>query len=272
MKIIFLIACIWFVLFSPENPLIAATYDKPFENSDQSARQTAVGLARLNVRSNIPAVRVYLDTVFIGITPLENFMIEEGRHIVQFVRPDDRSWYHDVIIETLMVSRSESIHRMVTFPAVYRFASEPYGASGYYHDSLIGETPFNIRLTKSEGNIIISKDGFESLTVPIVETNPHISSIMQPLKGVNLDLANSYLAYQKEESNFPIYVTLSATIATGIASAYFKTRADQYYADYRQTNDQAKLSHVRTFDAVSGILMVSCEVSLFVLSYLLLSR
>lgn len=272
MKIIFIIACIGFVLFSPENSLSASTSDKPFENSGQSARQTAAGLARLSVHSNIPAVRVYLDTVFIGITPLENVMIEEGRHIARFVRPDDRSWYHDVIIETLMVSGSDSIHRMITFPTVYRFTSEPYGATGYYHDTLIGETPFHIRLTKSEGNIILSKDGFESFIVPIVETTTHISSTMQPLKGINLDLTNSYLAYQKEESNFPVYVTLSATIATGIASAYFKTRADQYYTDYRQTNDQANLNNVRTFDAVSGILMVSCEVSLFVLSYLLLTR
>ncbi|MBI3189020.1 MAG: PEGA domain-containing protein [Ignavibacteriales bacterium] len=70
----------------------------------------------LTVKINSGVANVFVDSVFIGTTPLDSVSMKAGTHVLRFVRPDERSWYHVPVVETVSVSAGEHLQRNVEFP------------------------------------------------------------------------------------------------------------------------------------------------------------
>ncbi len=225
--------------------------------------------AFLSVHSRTSAVKVFIDAILVGVTPLEDVMLDTGTHILRFVHSDEPNWLMPSIIETIMVHTSENIERTAHFPLVYHITSTPYGADVCYNDSLVGQTPFILTTLSAQGLVALTKEGYDRVELPLPLDGGIVHSFLQ-LQSYN---SVSPLAERREVKNLtPVYITSGTAVLGGAVAAYFKIKADNYYNDYRNTGNQAALDRVKRFDTISGVALVTSEVSLFLLSYFLLSQ
>jgi hypothetical protein len=228
--------------------------------------------ASVTFQSDRAGVKVYDDTLLIGTTPFNSVQVEAGTHIFRYVHPEERSWLYTAIRETVTLAASEQHTCVINFPVIFHITSEPYGAMIRSGDSVLGQTPLLVP-SDSVGNIItLMKDGYETAEIPLYTDQQNIHIKLVKINGALLDEKAEYLSGEPSHSNTNIYIATGATVVTGIAAVYFKTKADSYYGEYRLTNDPRLLDKVRTYDTVSGISLAASEIGIFVLSYLLLSR
>jgi hypothetical protein len=248
--------------------LLPVAYCAAMDHNDS----TSVAEATLTIRSGIAGVKVFADSVYLGPTPLDSVRVSAGTHVFRFIHPEERSWLYPAIIETITLAPSGHLNRTIDFPAMYHITSEPYGATVRSGDSLLGQTPIFLPSTSIKNLLTITKDGYETQSVPMSIDRPEVRVALKSLHGPGFEKRGEYLSTEQSKSSLGIYLTTGATVVTGVAAAYFKIRADSYYSDYQQTNDPALLSKVRTNDTISGISLAASEFSLLMLTYLLLSR
>src|SRR6185436_11511616 len=117
------------------------------------------------VNSRIDGVKIYIDSVLIGSTPLSGASISPGNHVVRYCHPDSSRWPVSVIRESLSVTSQSPVERTVNFPAVYHFNSEPYGAAIRIGDSTIGTTPMYYAGFLGGQVIVFSKAGYDDGSV-----------------------------------------------------------------------------------------------------------
>ena len=67
----------------------------------------------ISVKSDSVVMNIFVDTIFVGTTPLDSVSLKVGTHVLRFVRPDERSWYHVPVVETVSVSAGEHLQRSV---------------------------------------------------------------------------------------------------------------------------------------------------------------
>ncbi|HYQ87120.1 MAG TPA: PEGA domain-containing protein [Bacteroidota bacterium] len=226
----------------------------------------------LEVRTERPGVRVYADTACLGTTPLAPVTISEGLHIIHYVPPDTHSWLNPAVIETVTAHAGEHLVRTVTIPFIYHVTSEPYGATVRRSGSVLGLTPLDLRTASPLALVTVSKEGYQEASIPLTGDQREVHVLLHPSEGGSPAQPTAYLSGEQSKSALPIYITTGATVLTGAAAAYFKIKADNYYDDYRRTGDEGKLSQVRRLDVASGITLAASELSLFTLTYFLLSR
>ena len=225
--------------------------------------------AVLSVESNTPGTVIYVDSVMVGTTPLPDITITPACHVLTCVRPDGRSWLVPAVVETLSAAAGEHLKRLVNFPNVYHLTSDPYGADVYLNDSLIGQTPLLFSTHSERGIVMLRKEGFENVEFPLTTEGGMLHSTLVSTSGLT---PSALVDGQQVKSMTPVYLSSGAAIIGGTLAAYFKIKADGYYNDYRNTGDEAALDRVRRFDTISGVALVTSEISLLMLSYFLLSR
>ena len=228
--------------------------------------------ATISTRSQLSCVKVFVDTIFFGVTPIESQPIAEGRHVLRFIHPDSTNWLYPAITETVVVHSSEHLERTVEFPRLYYITSNPYNATVQYHNTMVGTTPLILSAIPDKNLITILKDGFDEV-ITILPTDGNVLNVaLKPLKNFPEYRSSIFLRNDQENNSTPIYLSSGTAIASGVAAAYLKIRADKYYQDYRQTGDNGTLKRVRKLDIASGISLAISEISIFTLCYLFLSR
>lgn len=225
--------------------------------------------ATLSVQSSTPGVRVYIDSLMIGTAPLLDVAVVRGTHVLTFVHSTTDNWFVPSVAETIAFSAGERVERNITFPSVYHVTSDPYGASVQFHDSLVGHTPLMFSTYAGKGVVTFSKNGYEDVNLPLTADGGVLHAVLVSKTG---ESTSALVNGEQMKSLTPIYLSSGAAIICGTAAAYFKIKADGYYNDYRNTGDESALQRVRKFDTISGVALVTSEISLLLLSYFLLSR
>jgi len=245
------------------------------ENVD-SAGNVADSVARikestLSVHSLIEGVRAYVDSQFIGVVPFDSCIIGQGTHILRFIHPQSKRWLNGAITETVFVRPYEHLVRTVTFPDFVLIVSTPFGATVQRDRITLGTTPLYLPSTMAASFISLTKAGFQDATVPAGKSGP---IVLQPIVGNASESGqvSQFLSSNQAKSSSSIYLTTAATVVAGTAAAYFKIKADNAYADYRQNGDQESLDRVRHNDTLSSVALVVCEVNLVALAVFLFSR
>ncbi|HEV8537824.1 MAG TPA: PEGA domain-containing protein [Bacteroidota bacterium] len=236
--------------------------------TDDSSRSPAQD-ALLSVQSNVAGVKVFVDTLLLGETPVEDARVTAGEHILHFVHPDSKNWLLPAIVETLVVAPSDHIVRTATFPTVYHIISNPYGAEVYYNDSVIGQTPLIFAAVTERGVVTLRHGGYDDQILPLPDGGGLLHATLPSRIG---EAPSPLLNGEEVKSLTPVYLATGTAIFSGALAAYFKIKADGYYNDYKKSGDTGALDRVRRLDTLSGVTLLTSEVSLFVLSYLLLSR
>jgi hypothetical protein len=226
----------------------------------------------LSAVSNVPGVRVILDSADLGVLPLERKAIPAGRHLLRFVHPEGESWFRPAVLETLVVDHPEDIRRQVSFLPICRITSDPFGAAVRSRDSLLGTTPVSMEVVPGRESITLARDGYEPLTLRLPDSGGGVYSRLKPLPGRADRAQPLFLTGEDGKDPLPVYVAAGATVLAGVGAAYFKIKADNYYSDYQLTGSPGTLDRVHKLDVFSGISLAASQMSLLLLSYLLLSR
>ena len=109
-------------------------------------------LAKLSVRCNQPNVKVFDDSLFLGIAPTETLSIKPGTHIFCYVS-NERSWLHPPTVETVLVRPFERVVRNIELPAI-SVVSLPVSSQSSAI-VLNGQPPNNFPLYASSGGAVV---------------------------------------------------------------------------------------------------------------------
>jgi hypothetical protein len=260
------------ILFSLFDQLVATAQVNDSTTAINGTPSLYQRTATISLRSQLSGIKVFVDTIFFRVIPTESQLIAEGRHIFRFIHPDSTNWLYPAITETVVIHSSEHLERTVEFPHLYYIASNPYGATVRYHNTIIGTTPLILSAIPDKNLITMSKDGFEEVITVLPTDGNEVNVVLKPLKNFSESRSSIFLRNDQENNSTPIYLSSGTAIASGVAAAYLKIRADRYYHDYRQTGDGGTLKRVRKLDIASGISLAVSEISIFTLCYLFLSR
>ncbi len=227
---------------------------------------------KLSVASNVLKARVFVDSILIGLTPLDHFPVTPGTHTVCVIAGDDRSWIANKACERVLVAAGEEIRLLLHVLRSMHVTSEPYGATIVYRDSVLGETPFIFTTHAQQGIITISKVGYETLSLTFDSTATVLHCSLVSGRGLSDDVATLYIDKEESRNGLPVIITASSAVVAGIAAAYFKIRADNLYHEYTISGNPEQLDRIRQLDLASGVTLAASQLSLILLTYFLLSR
>ncbi len=222
----------------------------------------------LSVKSDPAGGHVFVDTSYVGITPIDSIPVQPGQHVLQCFQGDPTRWESSAVIETLQCPAGQVTERRLTFPRYLYVQTDPYGAVVQSGGKRIGATPLWIPLTDGQSTCTFVEEGFENLTAQIIsDTLLHL----QPSTAFSNSTPGT-LAIKLPKNDIPIYLTAGAAVVFGTTSAYFKIKADHLNTDYSSTSDPSNLSRIHHYDTLAGISLLLCQINVIGLAYFFFSR
>jgi hypothetical protein len=255
-----LIVLFQFAVYSNVKYIVSS--DLPDTNAQQSF---------LTIHSNIEDAQIFLDTTFIGTAPLVNYPITPGRYLLSIFSARTSNWYRTTYSDSIIARNGENISKEIILDKIYYVNSIPSGANVIYNDSLVGITPTILSIKDSPGFLKILKDGYQLVSIPLEENKLSINISLIPQNNL-LNIQPTFLSRDGTQLQTSVYLWAGGTVAFGITAALCKIQADENYRKYRTTSNEHYLKKVKKFDVISGISLAACEISSFILAYLLLSE
>lgn len=76
------------------------------------------GEATLGVTTSLPGARVYLDTLFVGVTPFHSMIIKPGNYVLKILNPYVANWEASNIVRDISIFPGEKIELDFQIPKV----------------------------------------------------------------------------------------------------------------------------------------------------------
>jgi len=242
--------------------------------SQTSSRPDSLGT--LSVLTDPSGADLFIDSMFVGKSPIKNFSIQRGSHRIKAYYPSVFSWNASVKEETLEVGDGGDFQRRIVLGSTLKVQTDPPGSTVLFDGKSLGVTPLYVRGTPSiAGNLVIQKNGYDSLTVPFNEIKQGFLRLqLRPTGGSGADLSSRDLRGPDlvAMDHWPTYVSGLTMIVSGVTSAYLKDQANKEFGRYLVSKDPASLSSTNRLDRGAAISLVISQISFVVLSYLLLSE
>lgn len=257
------VALIYFVVILSIGKLFGQT-DSLFESQEYQST--------LSVNTNIPGVKIFIDSNYIGKTPIYRAVVTSGIHKITAVLLNGFRWNEDVYIDSINIPTNGHVDKQIYISESSRILTEPFNAIVYKNDSLIGRTPLNIDDLGIDVKIRFMLEGYYDSTVVNSFEGDFPKVFLQPLPAPDGKKRSMFLDSDGSNKLLPLYIAGSASIISGITAAYSKIQADKLYKEYRTTKNNQLLDRVKRLDTVSGISLVVSQVSIAILSYLLFNQ
>lgn len=239
-------------------------------------RPHADTLSTVSILTDPSGADVFVDSVYVGKSPLQQIAIQTGSHQIRAFYPSMFAWNAVLTRDSLAVSEGEHLEKRLVVGAVMRVQSDPPNGSVVYDGSPLGATPLYLRSSAPlSGSLTIQKDGYDSLRVPLIENIDGLMRVqLRPRAGrVEPSSPNGLLGLgEKAKDRWIAYASGASMIVSGVASAYIKGRANREFDNYLLTKDPASLSRTRRFDRGAAACLVLSQISFAILSYVLLSE
>ena len=231
---------------------------------------------RVTVESKPSGAAVYLDSSFVGITPLVRNDVRAGTHVLRVVYPTTTSWMAVTKKQAIELASDQAVIYSFELGSVVTVNSRPSGASVYLQDRQLGTTPLYYRAADPlNGTLLLKKVGYEPTAIALAPDNVIPSRIdLLPLGNAGADKMPEVLPSDYRNGSSPRWMTYAATssmIVSGVLSAYWKNQANHDFDRYNTTKDPALLSSTQRYDNLSGVAIVLSHLSFALLAYLLLS-
>jgi len=232
---------------------------------------------RLVLITDIDSARVYLDTLYAGVTPLAVDTLRPGTYRLRLLPPHTESWLAHAVDDTVSVSAGDTLTLRYTLREFLAVRSQPSGAMVYLGDSLVGESPGLVPadLLLPGRRLSLKKDGFEPFEVATAELKGSIlQTLLKPGWQTPPGEDSPYVSALPGWSprRIGLYVSGGTSVLAGVAAAYFKIAADDRQAAFLETRDPAILSERKRLDTWAGITFAVTQAALAVFSYLLISE
>lgn len=253
-------------------PLNAYAFER--KNSQETQEQ---GYLILETKHKGLAVRI--DDKFMGFTPLPGFDLFPGTHQVTVSNPYRANWLDQDWFADVRLSPGDTLRVKPIFKKSYSINSTPFGASVFFKNQKIGETPIFFTLAENEtGALTLSKDGFVDTTFVIGQSEQRFFKIvLKPQKRpLDLSVLPSEFEYDKRpRSKKYFYSTLALSVVSGTLALYFRNKGNSSFDHYLDTGDPELMNKyfndARKFDRFAAISFGVFQVS-FIFSFYLFLR
>lgn len=219
---------------------------------------------------------LYIDSVYVGKAPINDVRIAAGSHTIRTFYPSVFAWNAILTEEPLTVVNGEHAKKRMNVGEVVRIQSDPSDGIVRYKGRTLGSTPLYGRLSSPlAGDLMIEREGFDSLRVPIAEINKGFIRVkLRSRNGIEGSVPGDGLAMNEiaATDHWLTYASGATMIVSGVASAYLKDRANRHFDAYSLTSNPADLSRTRTLDRQATATLIISEISFAILTYLLLSE
>jgi len=226
-----------------------------------SAQEIEVPIAALSVASDPAGYRVYLDGEFIGVTPLQNFVIRAGEHKV-VVRPHALpSWVIPDWTRTIQAAPGDTLHLDARFKRAYFIQSVPFPAQAYLDGKLLGETPLYVTLDCDEkATVTVKKEGYldayalcdPSGSTRIEVTLQSVAKFWKRRKARDQDISLHKMKYQRYS-----FLSAATSLVAGITTVLFRKEADRAYQNYLQASNPQQMNRyfadAQRYDTYSSV-------------------
>jgi hypothetical protein len=241
----------------------------------QASGQTD-SLSTITVLTDPSGADLYVDSMFVGKSPLHGFSVQRGIHHVKAFYPSVFSWNAVEAADTIEVGGTAPVEKRLSLGKILKVQTDPPGSTVLFGGTPLGVTPLYVRGDSSiAGNLVIQKSGYDSVRVSSNEIKEGFLRLhLRPItdSGAVLSPGDVRGPDFVATDRWPTYVTGFAMIVSGVTSAYLKDQANRKFDDYLLTKNPASLSDTHRLDRGAAITFVISQISFVVLSYLLLSE
>lgn len=234
--------------------------------------------ATLEVRADLDSALVYLDSLFVGHTPLQLEGLLPGPHRLTVVPPHPEEWSVQMVSDTVHLDPGTVSLHTCQLRYYVPVRSEPPGAEVYINDSLAGVTPLLVRPSSlhEDARLTLKLSGFETTSVPR-EARAGESALTVALKTgwqAVSDGPSPFLPDQPawNSRNTGLYLSGGVSVLAGIGAAWLKIAADGKQEAFLLTGDPALASERKRLDTYAAISLAVAQAGLIVLSYLLITE
>lgn len=254
--------------------LISCTASAQSIVSDSAEYKDTLKTFRLSVQSNFPECNVYIDTSFIGITPITSYEIKEGSYTIKVTNTKSlKNW--DSENKTFDIAINKDTILFCDFHYFYYFNSNPFGANVYSKDSVLGITPLRFFSKQMlSGSITFSrknyKDYFFDLRNYNFETGLNVTLEPKGTQTVNdIVYKNRGTQFKTKRALVPILFLGAAAVGGAFFAVTYKNRANVAYDTYLINGSQSSLDESNDNDRYYVISLVLMQAAIGGLIYFL---
>lgn len=226
----------------------------------------------ISVRTEKIGLRVILDSINIGKTPVERLIIRGNRHYLQIKSDDLTIWEGKFYSDSIYIDRDTILS--ISLSRLYLFNSEPYNAKVIKEKKILGYTPLRYITTENmKGKIDFSKQGYRDTFMIINDFERERSFFIKLSRtkgfGDNDILRNKDIKFKSRRNYFAMTASALISIGSGYLGYKFKNDANDNYDLYIQNKDRSYLDNTNKFDIYSGISILIMQVAILGLIYFL---
>jgi hypothetical protein len=230
--------------------------------------------ASLTIATGTDTALVYVDAVRRGVTPVTIDSLPPGDHTIRLLHADVSSWLTGTITDTLHLDAGEHRTLRYSFDRRVLVITDPSGAVVFAGDSSLGATPMVLTLPAEgfPGGLTAATPGYERAVLPLPPGQGGITRAVlkklwqsEPPEGALVTESNG------ERSAVRLYVAGGLTLASGVAAAYFKIKADDRNAQFQASGNPALRDETRRLDTAAALSLVATQIGFGLLTYFLLA-
>jgi len=245
-----------------------------FAQPDSTSVLDSAKSYKISIISIPENAKIFLDTSYLGKTPLSNYEAKKGEYKLKVINPKSLlAWENENEVISLNLSQDTTIN--VYFKYYYYFNTDPFNASVFNNDSLLGLTPFRFFSDDElSGNLLIKKKNYRDFVFDLknysFETGANIN--LQSKGKVNINdivYKNRGTQFKTKRSLYTIIGLGAASIVGGYFAINFKNKANEAYDSYVTSGNSAQLTESNSNDTYFVISLVLMQLAVGGLIYVL---
>lgn len=229
----------------------------------------------LSIATTPPGADIYLDSTYLGRSPLMSPPLRPGGYHLRLFYPSVFAWNPLQMHDSVDVVGGSRVEKQLDLGTYLRVHSIPSGGTLTVGRFPIGRTPFFLNSPATgPGELGMFKEGYDSVTISPHEISDGFVRIrLRPIPGIlALPAAGDLVVRSPGADNWSTYASAATMVASGIASALLKDRANKEFDRYLLTKDPGSLSRTRGLDKGAAITLAVSQLSFVILAAILLSE
>ena len=215
--------------------------------------------AKVYIKTDLDSSLIFVNQKFVGKGDV-NLELEKGFYNIT-AREPIKEWDARVLNDIISVANCNGLKIVnLKFKNLHYLQTNPSDAYIYTGDSLIGHTPMFI--SADIKNLILKKPNYEELPITLNSSDDN------KIFNLNYSGEPNRVSFFKKNI-FKFFV--AGIVTLGAVSAYFKLKADDYFSQYQNTDDNSFLEKTRKYDLISGISFGALQINFGLLIYYFLT-
>jgi hypothetical protein len=194
--------------------------------------------ANLSIFATPLNVKVRLNAVVLGNTPLLNVKLDPGVYQIEAIAPEPGIWNNTNILKEIQLHAGQDTAVYFQFPTMVKINSIPFHAQLTFENRFIGFTPLFIDFGQFHGKVLhLEKTGYQTDQFILSSAQSQLFTL-EPLDfTITREESNSFfssLLHTRVKSKF---LFLTGTVVSHWLAFYLKNLADDNYDRYQTTGN-----------------------------------